>query len=274
MKYRSVFSLLVIGVLTLTVLYLYADRNMVRKEYTEYRDGIFARSYETLLADLSTYLEEEDGTLCSRITAGLSSLPLSDREVDTMRRFAEDMAAGLYDETAKTRALTYGEMLFRHLSGNRSRSYEDRWRASALGLPDYPEESREVAAIPEEDAGSLLREERVKRLLGRGRTLSYQRQGQGVVLYGYRTASSYVEMTETGRPVRYLRFALDDTPYDGEGAEESAHAFLKEFQWEKATVSEGERRDNAVIFSLVCDGKDGVIGVGSDGVFLFRMGEE
>jgi hypothetical protein len=205
--------------------------------------------------------------------AGLAALPLSDKEVETVRRLGEDMTAGLYDENAKERAMQYSETLFRYLAGNRSASYRGGWRASGLGLPDYPEESREAVARPEVDEVLSLREEVARRLLGRKKTVSYERERNGVPLYGYRTASSYVELTEVGRPLRYLRALPEGAPYHGEGAKETAASFLIEYQWEAAVLSEGEIRENTVLFSVICAGEEGILGVGSDGVFLFRMGE-
>ncbi len=271
MKYRSFFAFFVMGILAVTAFYFFADGRMVRKEYEEYRDGMFARAYETVLGDLGAYLKEEDGAAASRIVSGLSALPLSEGEVETVRRFSEDMTRGLYDGEAKERALRYGEALYRYLSGNRSRSYQKSWRASGMGLPDYPERSQAASAVPEESEGALLRDQLANRLLNRKKTVAYQRQWDGVTVYGYRTASSYAEMSEDGRLIRYLRAVEEDVPYDGKDAEEKAIAFLKEYRWDSAVLSKGERRDNTVIFSFDHHEGNGMIGAGPDGVFLFRV---
>ncbi len=224
MKLRSFFTVLTVGVLLLTTVHGYATAYLVRSEYHAYRDGLFARSYESALQLLSDYLRTGEGD-GPGLTARLWELPLSDGERETVRRLTADMAAGKTDEAAKKRATAYAEDLFRHLSGRRSLSYRESWRASGLQLPPYPEEEKPVSATPEDPAA--YRRWRAERLLENDNLIAYTREEDGLLCYGFRTASAFAELGEDGTLLRLLR--RDRT--DGSGASEEdcrreAMAFL------------------------------------------------
>ena len=101
---RGFLEVFVGGCLLLTAVTLAVRCEMLKTEYREYRDGVFARGYETVIAGLSAYLKSGDAGGASGMAAGLYALPLSVREEETARRFFSDMAAGAYDADAKERA--------------------------------------------------------------------------------------------------------------------------------------------------------------------------
>ena len=68
--------LLLIGILTLTTIFFYANYQITKTEYHEYRNGIFTRAYESILSDLTAYLKTEDEAIASRVVARLSELLL------------------------------------------------------------------------------------------------------------------------------------------------------------------------------------------------------
>ena len=255
--------LLLIGILTLTTIFFYANYQITKTEYHEYRNGIFTRAYESILSDLTAYLKTEDEAIASRVVARLSELPLSDGEIETARKLANDMTAGAYDPEAKSRALTYAEGLLRYLSGHRTKIYADSWRAAGMGLPAYPEADLPVAAIPDEPPDlTSLRRKKATRLLGNKSLIAYTREEDGISLYGYRTASSYVEMTEEGRLYRMLRLVSDgDAFLSEEEAVAKAKTFLDEqgYHFGRFTAAEPTERDYRLRFWW--DDGEAIVGV-------------
>jgi len=255
--------LLLIGILTLSTIFFYANYQITKTEYHEYRNGIFTRAYESILSDLTAYLKTEDEAIASRVVARLSELPLSDGEIETARKLASDMTAGAYDSEAKSRALTYAETLLRYLSGHRTKIYTESWRAAGMGLPDYPEASLPAVAIPDESPDpAALRKEKAARLLGNKSLVAYTREEDGIPLYGYRTASSYVEMTEEGRLYRMLRLVSDgDAFLSEEEAVAKAKTFLDEqgYHFGRFTAAEPTERDYRLRFWW--DDGEAIVGV-------------
>ena len=269
MRIRSFFTALAIGVLALTNLYVYANGKILQKEYDEYRDGIFARSYESAIADLGSYLQSRDGEIASRLTARLSELPLSEEELEAVRLLSRDMTAGKEDAEAEKRALTYSEELLRYLSGTRTHSYRESWRASGMGIPSYPKESLLVSASPEEEDAASLRKEKANRLLNTKSTVSYTRHEGDVKVYGYRTATAFVELTEEGNLLRFLRASPHEQTIP-DGAAETARRFLNDHGMEGAVFLFEKTEDNTVLFTFSIGDTEVLLGVCHTGVFLFQ----
>ncbi|MBE6622524.1 MAG: hypothetical protein E7630_06230 [Ruminococcaceae bacterium] len=262
MKLSTFLIVLLVGILTITSVFFYANYRIVKTEYHEYRDGIFTRAYESLLSDLTAYLRNEDEAVASRVVARLAELPLSDGEVETARKLASDMAAGAYDHEARSRALSYSESLLRYLSGHRTRAYTQSWRAAGMGLPAYPEASRPTAAQPEEVDLDALRREKAMRLLENKSLVTYRREENGETLYGYRTASSYAEMTEEGTLRRMLRSVGEgDAFLSEEACREAAEAFLAEQYGVAYALTASESSDRGYRFTFRSGKSEAVVGV-------------
>lgn len=276
MKFRSFFAFLVIGILLLTTFYFFAQYRITKTEYYEYRTGIFTRAYESILADLSAYLQTEDTALASRIVARLSELPLSSEEENIARLLAKDMAEGAFDREAKRRAQSYSETLLRYLSGHRTQAYSASWRASGMELPAYPGESLPVAAVPEDPPDpEALRKEKAVALLGSRSLVAYTRKSEsGTVAYGYRTASSYVELREDGRLIRMLLpVQSGETVVSEADCLAAAERFLAEQAWTGLVPEGAETVENTRLFTF--RGEDITLKVGvsinSGTVFLLRV---
>jgi len=273
MKLRSFLTLLAVGVLTLSLVFCYANMKIIEKEYRHYRDGVFARAYESLLSELIAYRRSEDGSLSARIASRLAELPLSSGETDLARRYIADMAAGAYEAESKKRALSYTNELLTHLSVNRSHAYGAGWRATGMGLPAYPESSIPTVSRPQEEPSPAeQRREKASVLLGGKNTVSYQREENGVVLFGFRTASSFVEFTEEGRLRRLLLPRRSEVPPPPQGeAAAMAASFLAQWAGKDAAMGDPETVDNALLFPFALGEEAGTVGVAAEGVFLFRI---
>ncbi len=263
--------LFLVGILTITTIFFCANYQITKTEYEEYRNGIFARAYESVLSELAAYIRTQDEAISSRVVTRLWELPLSDEEIDTVRRFASDIAAGVYHEAAQARALAYSEELFRYLSEHRTERYAESWRAAGMNLPTYPEEVP-VGAEPETDL-SLLRRDRAVKLLENKSLLAYTRREGGVTLYGYRTASSYVEMTEEGGLFRLLRAGgKGEASLAEDACQEIARRFLEQLSFSDAALDPGIWQEGGYEFAFAREGEEGSLTVSADGtVVRFRL---
>ena len=259
--------LLLIGILTVTTIFFCANYQITKTEYEEYRNGIFARAYESVLSDLAAYIQTQDEALSSRVVPRLWELPLSDEEIEAVRRFASDMAAGAYHEAAQARALAYSETLFRYLSEHRTERYAESWRAAGMSLPAYPEEVP-VGAAPETDL-SLLRRDKASKLLENKSLLAYTRREGSVTLYAYRTASSYVELTEEGRLFRLLRSGGkgEDSLTEAQ-CRETARRFLERQDFSDVVLGTGTWQEGGYAFTFSHEREEGSLTVSEDGIVV------
>ena len=275
MKPSTLISFFLVGILALTSIFFYANYQITKTEYYEYRSGIFTRAYESILSDLTTYLKTEDETIASRVVARLAELPLSDGEIESARKLASDMAAGAYDSEARFRALSYSEDLLRYLSGHRTQAYTESWRAAGMGLPSYPEADLPVAALPEEGPDpASLRKEKAIRLLKNNSLIAYTREQNGITLYGYRTASAYVELTGNGRLCRMLRSpGKGDAFFSEADCQTAAEAFLREQTDQAYTFAVSESAEQGYFFLFRWDTVEAVVGVatGTGEVYSFLL---
>lgn len=193
--WRGFCEVFVAGILLITVGYFAVRYQVIREEYTTYRDGLFARAYESLTLTLGAYLEDGDAAVLPSLSDRFAELPLSAEENSRIRQFLADIAAGSSDSEARARADRYAEALLRHFAASRTVSYQKSWRAAGMNLPAYPEPSVPALSRPKEEKEpeeSNLNRAAAEAILGR-RFVFYTRTEGEQRLLGYRSASGYVE---------------------------------------------------------------------------------
>ena len=250
---RTCAEILTVGILLL-IAGMYAVKYYLSvKEYDEYRGGIFARSYESLLSVLSEYRTTGAPYLSSQISFCLASLPLSAEEEDAAARFSSDIHDAEYDSEAKSRATLYCDELIRFLSQSRSLSYQENWRASGMGIPPYPEsdpEAAPTATMPQEkdDGGKEELRDAALALLGTtSRLTSYSYQSGDITVFGYRTGFSYAEYrSDTKKLIKALIHRKQSGGFLCTESEilQAAESLLNRFGYEKmklvsSKISEG-----------------------------------
>ena len=149
--WRGFCEIFVAGVLLITAGYFAVRHQLIAEEYTTYRDGIFARAYESITLTLATYLETGSPDLAPQLADRFAELPLSGEETGRVRQFLSDMTDGQTNDEAKARADRYATALLRHFSASRTVSYQKSWRAAGMNLPSYPELSTPTVSKPKEE---------------------------------------------------------------------------------------------------------------------------
>ncbi len=271
--FRIFLEISISGILLLVIGVFAVKYYLCEKEYAEYKNGIFSRSYESLVSVLSEYYRTSDSSLSSQIAFCFSNLPLSAEEESSAAAFCSDIYVSKNDNKAAERAGSYCSELLRFLSQSRSSSYMSGWRASGLGIPSYPEESGDVlptVVMPTEpnDNGKDDFKKAASALLGEKSKLkeySY-RAGKGMI-FGFRTAQSYAEYSsESGRLIKALINRKTDTAHIAKESDilSAAEAFLSENGYPEMTLSDSEYENGAQILYFNDDLLSITIGITSD----------
>lgn len=247
--WRGFGEIFVAGILLLTAGYFAVREHTVTTEYHEYRDGIFARAYESVMEGLGHYAETGDIQSAARLADRFAELPLSEEEIGTVRQFLSDLTAGPSDSGAKTRADAYAALLLRYLSTVRERAYTKSWRAAGLGLPQYPEVSVATGWHPKEETETDGTAEAAEAILGR-RFVCYTRREESGITVGYRSASGYAEYRD-GCLVRALVYrTVGEAELSEEALCEAAERLLLAQGYPSAEAVGCERRHQTVFVTV------------------------
>ncbi len=183
MTLRTTLELLLAGLLLLTAGLFALRAHLEEKEFSAYREGIFSRSYESLISFLTDYRKSEDSRLAFPMAYCFSALPLSVEEESNVGRFLADLKRGEQDGEAKERAARYAGELLRFLSESRTDSYREGRKNGSLGLPAYPltaHDSLPAYTMPQEESGGgekyRAKAEKLLRVKGRLRAYTARRE--------------------------------------------------------------------------------------------------